>query len=372
MNTAAVAYIEDPEGKLLCVWNRRYNGWSLPGGKVEEGETIDAACRRELEEETGMLVRFIDPLYQGEHGIKVEGSRGSYVNIFRVEAFGEPREMEEGCPVRWLTRAEFLASSPFASFYEKVFAAIPPRRACDACGTTLDVLASGLDVEGADWVCSEECLLRPGGENYEDKRARLDMMAKGDPTWDLSPNDVAAVRTILERHDALKSQLAKARALIAAFRAERRALLEWMDGNAESWGRAEGAVNQAIGSAWRVAHDGIRDGDYRGGMASAHSFVLQANPPPETLDCDHCGSEALESTNGFLDGTSGPCMTCSFPGHVVVDEGLDDEPASARWQPDEDPAARCKDKACGECCDDCKSATGGVCSKHAWPEPVEY
>jgi 8-oxo-dGTP pyrophosphatase MutT (NUDIX family) len=224
LNRAAVAYIEDPEGKLLVVYNRRYRGWSLPGGKVEEGEAVEAACRRELEEETGMLANSVLPLYDGPHGTQVDTTRGSHVHVFRVEAFGEPREMEEGCPVKWLTRAEFLASSPFAAFYEKVFTAVPPR------------------------------------------------------------------------------------------------------------------------------------------------------PDAATLECNHCGCDAIASGSGyFQDGVSGPCMNCSFPGHVSVD-GTDDDPDenSPSWVCSEDPDARCKDPECGVCCDDCKSATGGVCSKHSGPEPVEY
>jgi ADP-ribose pyrophosphatase YjhB (NUDIX family) len=35
------------------------NSWSLPGGLVELGETIEAAIHRELEEETGIAVRLL-------------------------------------------------------------------------------------------------------------------------------------------------------------------------------------------------------------------------------------------------------------------------------------------------------------------------
>jgi 8-oxo-dGTP pyrophosphatase MutT (NUDIX family) len=125
MNQAAVAYIEQEDGRLLCVWNLRYRGWSLPGGKVEQGETVEAALARELEEETGLLLRSAEPIYDGPHGMKVDSTRGSHVHVFRVEADGEPQMIEEGCPVTWLTRDEFLATSPFAAFYESVFAAVP-------------------------------------------------------------------------------------------------------------------------------------------------------------------------------------------------------------------------------------------------------
>ncbi|MBF8377054.1 NUDIX domain-containing protein [Alicyclobacillus mali] len=40
-----------------CMWVRHHaRGWELPGGKVESGETPDAAARREAFEEAGALL----------------------------------------------------------------------------------------------------------------------------------------------------------------------------------------------------------------------------------------------------------------------------------------------------------------------------
>lgn len=110
--------------RVLCVWNKRYKTWSLPGGKVEDGETPEAAQRRELEEECGMLTQGAHLVHEGPHGLKSDRGRASAVCVFLVDAIGEPCAIEEGCPVQWMTVVDFLAQSSFGSFYEKVLPGI--------------------------------------------------------------------------------------------------------------------------------------------------------------------------------------------------------------------------------------------------------
>ncbi|MHB8451546.1 MAG: NUDIX hydrolase [Mycobacteriales bacterium] len=55
----AGAVIRDPEDRLLLVRRGRppaQDRWSLPGGRVEPGESPEMACRREVAEETGLDV----------------------------------------------------------------------------------------------------------------------------------------------------------------------------------------------------------------------------------------------------------------------------------------------------------------------------
>lgn len=114
---AAVALIER-DGKILCVWNRRFQGWGLPGGKVEEGEGLIDTVRRELQEETGLYTLSLFQFYKAESSLS-DGPRQVYV--FRIIASGEPREMEKNCPVQWMTPEELIATSPFRDFYIKMF-----------------------------------------------------------------------------------------------------------------------------------------------------------------------------------------------------------------------------------------------------------
>ncbi len=53
------AIVHDADGRLLVIRRGRPPGagmWSLPGGRVEPGESDEAAVVRELAEETGLVV----------------------------------------------------------------------------------------------------------------------------------------------------------------------------------------------------------------------------------------------------------------------------------------------------------------------------
>jgi ADP-ribose pyrophosphatase YjhB (NUDIX family) len=58
--TVAVgAFVFDPEGRVLLVERGSPPGeglWSVPGGKLEPGETLVQAVAREVREETGLVV----------------------------------------------------------------------------------------------------------------------------------------------------------------------------------------------------------------------------------------------------------------------------------------------------------------------------
>lgn len=77
--------------------------WEFPGGKVEEGETAEDACRREVAEETGMDVEVVGPITTIKHAY-------SHFRI-TMHAFDcallSAKSAGDNQPYAWIAREEF-------------------------------------------------------------------------------------------------------------------------------------------------------------------------------------------------------------------------------------------------------------------------
>lgn len=56
MMPGVAAVIRDARGRILLQERSSEEGWSLPAGAIEPGESPDDAIRREVREETGLLI----------------------------------------------------------------------------------------------------------------------------------------------------------------------------------------------------------------------------------------------------------------------------------------------------------------------------
>jgi 8-oxo-dGTP diphosphatase len=83
--------------------------WEFPGGKVEPGESLDTALRREIREELGIEIRVQDEFFTVDHDYPTKSVRLHFFNCTILE--GEAQQLEVA-DLRWVNPQE-LVTYPF-------------------------------------------------------------------------------------------------------------------------------------------------------------------------------------------------------------------------------------------------------------------
>ncbi|MET3926396.1 NUDIX domain-containing protein [Devosia sp. 2618] len=106
-NAASVAIVR--EGKVLLI-KRAYapyqNLWTLPGGRLEPGETIEQCAIREISEEVGLTIR--NPRLVMEQELGREGTYRLAVFVTR-DFSGQLRASDEVADHKWMDPTALIA-----------------------------------------------------------------------------------------------------------------------------------------------------------------------------------------------------------------------------------------------------------------------
>jgi len=100
-------------GKVLIAKRIKPPLWSLPGGRIEPGETPEAAAMRELLEETGVEAEIV--ALAGEREVVLKDEGGGVAARFKIFAYaarwraGEAAPGPEATEVAWVAPEEIAA-----------------------------------------------------------------------------------------------------------------------------------------------------------------------------------------------------------------------------------------------------------------------
>jgi 8-oxo-dGTP diphosphatase len=118
-----VGLVHVEAGRLLVVRSRNKKAFYLPGGKIEPGESLADALRREVLEELGVelgtpevLKRYVAPAYGEGEGAMVD------MTCFTAQLRGTPRPTSEIAELTYVTRDEYRSHVETAPAIHEVLA----------------------------------------------------------------------------------------------------------------------------------------------------------------------------------------------------------------------------------------------------------
>jgi 8-oxo-dGTP diphosphatase len=123
--------------------------WEFPGGKVEDGEALFDALKRELQEELAIDVIATEPLIKIRHDY---GDKVVLLDVHKVTQFSGQPQGNEGQPIKWVAPS-FLHEYEFPAANRPIITAINlPQR----------LMVTGKFTEPSDFLARIESALQKG------------------------------------------------------------------------------------------------------------------------------------------------------------------------------------------------------------------
>jgi len=98
----AVGIVFNSQGQILVAYRQAHqdqgNQWEFPGGKIEPGESVERALKRELQEEVGIHVLVHAPWIEFLHDYK---EKSVLLHVHQVTEFAGEAQGLEGQSIQW-------------------------------------------------------------------------------------------------------------------------------------------------------------------------------------------------------------------------------------------------------------------------------
>lgn len=119
------AIIENGAGQILLTQSPKWsNKWTMPGGHIDPGEKVSEGITREVEEEVGLKVKFVDVVAWGELIDSKDFHRPAhfiYFDVYYKLASSEVKlDNVEIKSYKWLTPEEALKLDLAESYEETI------------------------------------------------------------------------------------------------------------------------------------------------------------------------------------------------------------------------------------------------------------
>ena len=105
----AVGVIVNPKGEILIAKRPEHlhqgGKWEFPGGKVEKGETVEQALRRELKEEVNIDVLATKPFMDIQFDYP---DKSVFLDVHKVMSFAGCAKGLEGQKVLWVAKEQLV------------------------------------------------------------------------------------------------------------------------------------------------------------------------------------------------------------------------------------------------------------------------